>query len=133
MVHIIICSTFLLIQDSDGIDQQSFPASYDHATLGMLYQSAHVSAAQVSDNIYQCHICAATLRGRRTLQEHIRGTHLCVHRYRCQYCGVTFKWRSGLKRHRTKCHLAPFRDPRGNEAWRSACVPNDEVILDRVQ
>lgn len=55
------------------------------------------------DNLYSCHICEAKLRGRQTLYEHIRGTHLCAHIYRCPNCGLSFKWRSGLQRHRTRC------------------------------
>ena len=59
--------------------------------------------ASSDDNLYSCHICEAKLRGRQTLYEHIRGTHLCAHIYRCPNCGLSFKWRSGLQRHRTRC------------------------------
>lgn len=55
------------------------------------------------DNLYSCHICEEKLRGRQTLNEHIRGTHLCAHTYRCSTCGMSFKWRSGLQRHRSRC------------------------------
>lgn len=59
--------------------------------------------ANSDNNLYSCHICEAKLRGRQTLNEHIRGTHLCAHIYRCPNCGMSFKWRSGLQRHRSRC------------------------------
>lgn len=62
------------------------------------------------DNVYSCHICAAKLRGRQTLNEHIRGMHFCARIYGCSNCGQSFKWRSGLQRHRSKCNVAPPGD-----------------------
>lgn len=123
-----------LLQSTDGIDHPS-PTFYDR--INELNQSAQQSSKELADNNFKCDICFATLRSRRTLYEHIRGTHDCVQRYRCQHCDVTFKWRSGLQRHRPKCHLTPgngesftnvaniYTNYTGKTSMR-----NDEIVLD---
>lgn len=59
------------------------------------------------DSEYDCHICGATLKGRQTLNDHIRVTHLSLCICSCRYCGKAFKWRSGLSNHKLICPNAP--------------------------
>jgi len=89
-----------MLDQMDAMSHDDVNTPYGHPAFVQM-------SADADSNTYQCQICSAQLSGRRTLYEHIRGTHLCVHVYECQYCGVAFKWRSGLKRHRIKCHMAP--------------------------
>lgn len=53
--------------------------------------------------LIQCHMCGAWLRGRQTLNEHIRGKHLSIYNYHCKYCGLSFKWRSAQRNHQLNC------------------------------
>jgi len=54
----------------------------------------------------QCYVCGSWLRGRQTLNEHIRGMHLSIYNYHCKYCGLSFKWRSALRNHQLNCSVS---------------------------
>jgi len=56
---------------------------------------------------FNCHICGASLKGRQTLNDHIRGTHFSMYSCACPYCGKSFKWRSGLSNHKLTCAASP--------------------------
>jgi len=56
-------------------------------------------------DLLQCYMCGAWLRGRQTLNEHIRGKHLSIYNYHCKYCGLSFKWRSALRNHQLNCSV----------------------------
>ena len=100
-------SLLLVLQIASSVLERELEQAMCASTAASsLFPPSTGGAGPGSDLLLACQVCGATLKGKQTLREHIRGTHLALYSYRCRDCGLAFKWRSTLKNHRVQCAAA---------------------------